>query len=1832
MSANGEINNTLKLNVDQFDQALQKASDKLNAFDNSLGKIDSSTNKLEKLVDGLSGNVKNLTNTFNSLESRLTDSIKAMSGVRKNSDSISNSFKKTDKAVNEAGRSVEKTSKKIETLSDFTKVYEKRLKSLNPLIEKTSKGQQVLEEQSKSTGKEIEKLSEKTLANNAKVLQSEIRTNQKILEERREMAAKAAQIQKRAEVNLAVQQKLYSGTFFGKNKNSTSEKAVEMRQNIDLWRKEAEAAKAVKDQIFSVIRDIEYQNGALKNGVSLIDQQLARTQALALQNKELANQQKSARQQQLQAEQQAKRLLEARKNFVGPPTANNVPYGQHQASLAQARQSYLTSSQFVGPAVATQLQKQMQAYYENSKNFIGPLPANHLSNIKSYGQQQAASQQQNALQQQMHQQQMSNLRLQQQQMHQMHKEQTSFAKEIIAMYVGLKIQQGIGGTVHKNMELEQSQFRVGLWNLPKDEQQRFLNKSKELTKSEKYLTQNEAIDARLDAMAAMGGNHEKTIDATLATATRVAHILRATGNETGSNSDLVKNLYGAAEARNVMNNPDEVNKTFEMMLKMSNISNGKLKVADIETVMRNMGSMRADVSTDAWYKIAALAEQFKTAGGGNGGGGGVASVGTMLKMLSIYGSGRTITNRAVTDLVGADILNDGFDGGDASKAFKNNAKDSKAFTKLMKNAGFKDLRSLTEDPVTFVANMRGQLLDYMMQNGNFERFFGKGTKRWTYDKKGQMINNEGNIVDRGEQNKIEQAGFTRLTAGMGWSNKMVDAMTTMLNKNFIDRANEVAESAKKSADSQQALKEAQDTLKGSADNLMASLGRLAESFAPLLPLITGFTKGLSGAIDSVAGFMSLHPSIAMVTGLGVAFGATALSAALLFGKINLLGRIIGVFVPSFFSAGKVAQQTAVQFAASGSSATTAGAAISGMANGTAGVTSKVSTMSGRVLGLLTGILKWAGWIGLGLLVGQMFISWIDSVNKNETPLRTSFQRLVQGLRDDLISGLQGLHTFWNNTLIKLGIDTENARRNLQELENYKGEVLTIPVKGMSKEEGGGFTSTPKMREVGDKITSLINKRDSSQAMIKAPTSVMGLTEAKFNLKQTNAQLANWQKALNQAGLIYIEKGPYAGTVVTKAEINKNNKLLKTKQASAAKATNSLPSGVLPTPSDIANYNSGAAPAIGGGDTAPKVSSGSKGREWNNLFRADVTKARQEAQQYDVDISELLGEPVNYATKAKSEFVKRWMEGKWDDNNDPRSRPFAKGAYNSETGWLESQIDWNGSYKGMNAQDALDAFESKFRTEDSKAATQFAAERNASTLEDFRNTFEEFINQDKGKSDALMALERQFSRYEVRNPIARENSTYQDQKTWALNNQVAKDSIAKANDSKNTNKQLGIDLLDSDVDRRKASADFNYNEVSKEINSQRKALQDRIDITGTMMDTDANAKEEYNKLIKVQESSEIEFTQRLILENEKRVRASESATQQMLRQYADLKAGIEDVNKTWTGKAIDSVSELITGKMSFKDFDWRQIGSDIFADYANVLVKDSASKLITSAMGDQSVFDMAKSLMNGKAAGGTGWISEQFNKWRGLGPYATSVDPQTGESTDRSIDAVAPLFERLKTSITPLTQGMSNLWESVSSASQGLWTFASDAIVKAINALIQWATSLLASSSASTASSSGSWLSTLFQAGSAYMSGSSGASGGGGTYAGINSDTGTYGMFAKGGVFSNSIIDDPTPFKFAKGGSFKNGLMGEAGPEAVMPLTRDSSGRLGVSIHEGASGGGVVQQNYVTISIDVKGDGSSNSTSSGANADDYKEMSKQIEAIVVDQVIKQTKPGGALYKK
>lgn len=99
-------------------------------------------------------------------------------------------------------------------------------------------------------------------------------------------------------------------------------------------------------------------------------------------------------------------------------------------------------------------------------------------------------------------------------------------------------------------------------------------------------------------------------------------------------------------------------------------------------------------------------------------------------------------------------------------------------------------------------------------------------------------------------------------------------------------------------------------------------------------------------------------------------------------------------------------------------------------------------------------------------------------------------------------------------------------------------------------------------------------------------------------------------------------------------------------------------------------------------------------------------------------------------------------------------------------------------------------------------------------------------------------------------------------------------------------------------------------------------------------------------------------------------------------------------------------------------------------------------------------------------------------------------------------------------------------------------------------------------------------------------------------------------FAMGGV-----VNKPTLFKFANGGAGRLGLMGEAGPEAIIPLKRGADGKLGV-----AGGGGSTS---VVVNVDASGSQVQGDSNRG------EQLGRAISVAVQQELIKQRRPGGLL---
>jgi len=102
-----------------------------------------------------------------------------------------------------------------------------------------------------------------------------------------------------------------------------------------------------------------------------------------------------------------------------------------------------------------------------------------------------------------------------------------------------------------------------------------------------------------------------------------------------------------------------------------------------------------------------------------------------------------------------------------------------------------------------------------------------------------------------------------------------------------------------------------------------------------------------------------------------------------------------------------------------------------------------------------------------------------------------------------------------------------------------------------------------------------------------------------------------------------------------------------------------------------------------------------------------------------------------------------------------------------------------------------------------------------------------------------------------------------------------------------------------------------------------------------------------------------------------------------------------------------------------------------------------------------------------------------------------------------------------------------------------------------------------------------------------------------------------------------VVDGATPF--SSGG--KMGVLGEAGPEAIMPLTRGADGRLGV---QSSGGGGNVININTSITVD-KG-GMQSQTSSDSSDAMAKQLAGMMESKAKEVVMRATQPGGILWQK
>mgnify|MGYP000900486761 CR=1 FL=1 len=380
--------------------------------------------------------------------------------------------------------------------------------------------------------------------------------------------------------------------------------------------------------------------------------------------------------------------------------------------------------------------------------------------------------------------------------------------------------------------------------------------------------------------------------------------------------------------------------------------------------------------------------------------------------------------------------------------------------------------------------------------------------------------------------------------------------------------------------------------------------------------------------------------------------------------------------------------------------------------------------------------------------------------------------------------------------------------------------------------------------------------------------------------------------------------------------------------------------------------------------------------------------------------------------------------------------------------------------------------------------------------------------------------------------------------WAQLWQSAADNSLQLSDQ---TAQSLASLITDPLERARVEADLSVVQIQRAADKLRLALGNKIDITRGQASQAAAAGDNDRASQLLAQAAELEAQRDSVnaSTNAAIVARNAQLADAMKPGWQKLVDGWSDTNRLMRESSDQMMEHLVkggedafvqlarTGKLNLKD-----LGSTLLDD----TLRTSYRKLI-SGDGGKSGLDIASKIFGGMGAsqgGGKGSKTDTFNAWeQDLADMSDSAKT-AGNSLQQSAAA---------------GDGLAGMLGAVGG---GLGAFAN---------FVQMAAQAVMSLAATAGSSSGGGLAGAL----AGLFGGANGKAGGGDAAGAGSAAAARGatfaggvaMFARGGAFTNQVVSRPTPFRFRNGGSLQQGLMGEAGPEAVMPL-QNQGGGLGVA--------------------------------------------------------------------
>lgn len=1392
------------------------------------------------------------------------------------------------------------------------------------------------------------------------------------------------------------------------------------------------------------------------------------------------------------------------------------------------------------------------------------------------------------------------------------REQANMVKGIAQMWASMKIAQGEKASLNEAGEYQRYQVRAIAMGMDPAEMRQFRVDNWKDSDAHPGVSSSDAAEARLAAMGGLATKDMTVVSKNLYDAIEAAkNIQYLQGEHAEPFTDLVRNLYGFVESRQVQYDQAATKSSFDLVTKIQAATGGKIDIKDLETFLRRLGSTANQISDSGIAKIVALLDQVKVSGGGGGGGaGGVSTVGTSVKMLQAYANGKGLSRNAVKEYAEAGVL-------DMSSYNPN--KPAKEQISALKNAGFADSKLLNQDPIGAMQKFVALAFQQMTKNPeNIKRYFGSA-----------------DADTANEENR--RAALSKWVAPLGLTQTTNNMITTIGDSRFSKRAHHQEEMIDGSLTNEKLSAERQKTYGQSVDNFNASLTNLKITLGEsILPMMTDFFNWLDKTVKKFREFASNNPMVSQLGMIAAGIASVVLGLKGLLGAFSLVRTGLGLFGGAAAGAGRNVSilGTAIKF-----------------------LKDPIKTVSGMFTGF-GAAMRTAGGYVMYLLNPMNIVRGGMKLFKEEFG---KFGSTVSGAGRTILANTNKLgpllRASWSGIIKVIGASISMIGRVFLRAIPFVGWLMLAWDLGkllLGMQVGGHKISEWFSHWLDGLLTWAKNFwLDLTSLFSDGEVRANVVVEKRVNEEKRKQR----EDAFNSGDVIRDKVGQLSGDVQAVGRLSRlsgdsqnlmNDVGVATgkitppkKDESKGHETYTPNPDELPKPNDI----------DWGGDAAAR-----KGREFENPFTSSLAEMRRKSQIAEMRRNTRIegSSTDDLDSEARIAFRESWLAGDFDPGHDPSKRKFK----NKDGG-----INWSEKSDGYSPQDWVDQYKAMKQLEEQQKAMDFAAQRTAAAQQDLSAAMDRTTGETGKQNRDVLALERELTRASVRlkngtadwNAWAAEKNRALATKTGSV---LVNFTADFADDDRKTMQDLqpdGFGKQTADIDRKMLADREQYEMLAaahkKYYEEETAALAAQLAAREISQDTyNARVTEAHSNYIQAAEKAETAFTQHVQVQAAARERAAERSTDKLARDWQNTYSAVESMQENWSNSFVENLQlALRGGSVSWNDF---LIG--MVEDIYNAKVKEAFSNVITGAFG--TVGDLLKnSLLSNASTGGSGagptigntasgaWsgFTSTVGGWFGAGSTtpggASKVGGETaGESTKALGDGAKAATGALETmtntgimgTISAMAQNITSLFAGTSATASKT---AADSLSASSASMLSLALSeaALAATAFSIAAASGgasSGFGGILSMGGALAGGASGAGGAASAFGSGVSMT----PFAKGGIMSG--FGSLPLKKYSKGGianSPQIAMFGEGKMnEAYVPLPDGRSIPVTMSGELGGSKGG----DSVVISINVENNGDTKVTSEGDQNATWNGVAKRVKALVMDVLVEQKRTNGILATK